>query len=469
MSRQLLRNSLTGFGGMALHKLIHLVTMIALARMLGTEQFGVYAFVGSVVFFLGFLTDLGMERVLTRELSARPQKASVLLGTALWLRFGLGLVAALTGLVVGWGLQLDRTTFACLLLAAGGLPFGFDLLARSYFQSTLRVQHYYRVSLGGSSSFLVLVLACWWWGASVVSVFAAGLANGLVVSFVFLAAVHWQARIHPRFDVKEVRTLLGEGIQVGLLALLFMAALRVDQILLFELRGPEEVGQYAAAVRLTEALGMFSEALMLSLFPLLAASHRSNPQLFRRRYQLGIRYLAAVGVPLALACSYFAPTLLTLVFGGKYRDAWPAVVLLSWNMLLAYLGAVYVNVFLIERRYRHLLLVSSLSVLVNVLCNLLWIPRYGGPGAAAATLLSSVVALVLWFAFTATRTVMTDCMRASAPAVFAGMGAVIPALVLGWRSGPLWAIVTMGLYVVLLLAFGGLGRADWKRVSRGGA
>ncbi len=464
MSRQLLRNSFSGLSGMALHKLVHLVTMIVLARMLGAEQFGIYAFVGAMVFFFGFLTDLGMERVLTRELSAKPHEARVLLGTALWLRLGLGFLAAGIGASVGWVLALDRVTFVCLVLALATLPFGFDLLARAYFQSRLEIRHYYRITLAGSATFLLLVCLCWWWQGSVVAVFALGLANALLFSALFLRAVLVRAGISPFAELGRARSLLREGFQIGLLALLFMTALRVDQILLFQLRGAEEAGQYAAAVRLTEALGMFSEAVMLSLFPLLAASHRSNPKAFRHRYQLGFRYLAATGTMLALACSYLAPDLLRVVFGQKYAAAWPAAVFLSWNLLLSYLGAVYVNVFLIECWYRLLLLVSALSVAVNIAFNLLWIPAYGSAGAAAATLLSSAIGFVSWFVFPATRSVLVDCVRSSAPAITAGvLSACVGVALLQWR-GTHFALLSLVLYVVLLVAVGGLARSDLRRL-----
>lgn len=464
MSRRLLQNSFSGLGGMALHKVIHMATMVVLARMLGAEQFGIYAFVGALVFFVAFLTDLGMERVLTRELSAKPHEASVLLATALWLRIALGVAAAAMGLVAAWCLELDRITFFCLAFALAGLPLGFDMLARAYFQSRLEVGKYYRITLAGSATFFLLVCVCWWWQASVVAVFGVGFVNAAVFSGLFLFSVHAEAGIARRAQWNGARNLLREGFQVGLLALLFMTALRLDQILLFQMRGAEEVGHYAAAVRLTEGLGMFSEAVMLSLFPLLAASHRSNPTVFRRRYQLGFRYLAAFGTPLALVCSYLAADLLAWVFGQRYAVAWPSVVLLSWNMVLSYLGAVYVNVFLIECWYRLLLLVSTISVVVNVIFNVLWIPTYGSTGAAAATLLSSLVAFASWFLFSSTRPVLLDCLKAALPATTAGaLSAGVGVLLLRW-GGPFLALLSLACYPVVLLAAGGLAKSDLRRL-----
>ncbi|MCX8073397.1 MAG: flippase [Candidatus Binatia bacterium] len=464
MSRQLLRNSFSGLSGMTLQKIAHLATMIVLARMLGAEQFGIYAFVGAVMFFLGFLSDLGMERVLTRELAARPHDAPVLLGTALWLRLGLGLVAASVSFVLGWAFRWDRTTFVCLSLAAAALPFGFDLLARAYFQSRLQVRTYYAISVLGSVSFLILVLCCWRWKPSVTAVFIVGLANALLFALIFLLAVRSYVRISPVLVVEHARLLLREASQVGLLALLFMTALRIDQIFLFHLRGAQDVGEYAAAVRLTEALGMFSEAMMLSLFPLLAASHRSNPRVFRHRYLTGFRYLAAAGVSLALAISLIAPEALRLIFGETYEAAWPAAVLLSWNMVLAFLGSVYVNVFLIHGWYRLLLVVSAVSVAVNIVLNLLWIPPYGGVGAAAATFISSLVGFALWFAFSATRNIVVDCLRSSAPAVAAGaLAGAVGVFLLGW-GGPAVALSSLGLYGAMLFWLGGIVKDDFRWV-----
>lgn len=465
MTSRFLNNSLAGLAGMALHKVAGIATSVALARMLGAEQFGVYAFVGTLVFLLGFLTDLGMERVLTRELAAKQSEAAALLSNALALKVVLGLSVAGLGAVLGKLLALDSVSYRCLLLALGALPLGFDLLARAYFQSRLEVAAYYRISLVGSVSFLALVGLCWWWEASVVGVFVAGLANALGVGALFLVSLRARVRFGWSLVPARVRMLLAEGFQVGLLGLLFTIALRIDQVILYHLRGAEEVGQYAAAVRLTEALGILPEAVMLSLFPLLAAAHTSDPQRFRRRYRLGFRYLAAAAVPLALICTFAGAELLELVFGAKYRTAAPAVAWLSWNMLLSFLGAVYLNVYLIQSLYRLLIGVSTVCTLLNIGLNFLWIPTYGLSGAAAATVVSTLVGFGLWFVFPFTRGAVADCVREGTRAFVAGAAGGLAALAWPTTSGAVCAAVATGVYLTTLPLLGGLRWADVRRVT----
>ncbi len=72
---RLASNTAIAFAGNALQRGLTFVITLILARGLGEERFGLYSYVVSYMFLFGFLADLGVERVVTRELSRHPQKA----------------------------------------------------------------------------------------------------------------------------------------------------------------------------------------------------------------------------------------------------------------------------------------------------------------------------------------------------------------------------------------------------------
>src|SRR5438477_8513686 len=93
MLRKLTRNTVVALGGTATQKGLALLTTLVLARGLGQDGFGVYSFVGVYMFFFGFFVDLGMERVVTRELARTPERLNRVLGNAVILKLGLCMVA----------------------------------------------------------------------------------------------------------------------------------------------------------------------------------------------------------------------------------------------------------------------------------------------------------------------------------------------------------------------------------------
>src|SRR5437899_12398290 len=105
---------------------------MVLARGLGQDGFGVYSFVGVYMFFAGFFVDLGMERVVTRELARAPVRIPALLGNAILLKLGLCAVAAPAAYVVARLLGVGDEARYCIVIAACGLPLSVELIFRSY-------------------------------------------------------------------------------------------------------------------------------------------------------------------------------------------------------------------------------------------------------------------------------------------------------------------------------------------------
>src|SRR5438552_17238429 len=128
MLRKLASNTAVAFGGTTAHKALGFATTLVLARGLGQDGFGIYAFVGVYIFFFGFLVDLGMDRVVTRELAESPARAPQVLGNAIVLRVGLCAVAIPVAVVVARWMQVASAAQYCILLAAIGLLFGFEPL-----------------------------------------------------------------------------------------------------------------------------------------------------------------------------------------------------------------------------------------------------------------------------------------------------------------------------------------------------
>lgn len=465
MLRKLASNTIVGLSGTVALKGLAFVTTLVLARGLGERGFGIYSFVGVYIFFFGFIVDLGIERVVTRELAAAPARHGRLLGNAILLKLGLSAVAVPAACVVAWCMSLDTETRYCIVIAALGLPLSLDLLFRSYFQSHYQMKYIYAVTIPGSLFFLLLVGVCVHWSLPVHAVFYAGLLNaGFTLAVLMAVAV---PRIQLSFVPERalIVMLLRDAGEVGLFVLLFMCAMRIDQLLLFHLRGAGEVGRYAVAVRVTEALSMLPEAVMLTVFPILAATHHSQPRRFHRTYRLSFKFLSTVILPGALVLTVLREPFVRLVFGASYLGSAVPLAVLAWGMFFAYTGAVYLNLFIVRRLHRLMLLVSLVTLAVNVAVNLWLIPPYGATGAAVATVVSNLVGYVVWALHPDTAPFMVECTRLAARPL-AGVGLAWGVLALTSAEGLVAAGVVVGVYAGVLLLSGGITRADLDLVRR---
>ncbi|MDX6472618.1 MAG: hypothetical protein QOK22_1434, partial [Gaiellaceae bacterium] len=220
---------------------------------------------------------------------------------------------------------------------------------------------------------------------------AAGLNAGLVA----LACRNIVGIVRPQVDRDAWRRLLVEALPLGIALILNTIYFRVDAILLSVLRGSEDTGIYGVAYRFLEVSTGFTNLLVMSLFPLLAAAaHSHDTARVQDVAQRGLDVLVLAGIPLVVATVVVAPTLVRLAAGsafgsavGPLRIVIVAAALMPVNGLLGYL-------LIALRRERDALWLNVVALGVNVGLNLALIPRFGVTAAAWIATSSELVILV---------------------------------------------------------------------------
>jgi len=453
-------NTLIGLLGNSIQRVLTFIVTMVLTRGLGEESFGVYSYVTAYIFLFGFAADLGIERVVTREVARRPSDAGVLLGSALTVKLVLSLLATAAAIATAFALGLEGTTLTCVIVAAIGLPMSIEHVFRGFFQSRYQAGYTFLTTMPATLWFLAAAVAVVVWRLPLYWLFALGLVSApfMVVGLFWVA----RFRMHLTFQVRGTTMvhLLRDAAELGGFMALFLLSMRLDQILLFHLRGDADLALYAAGVRLGEALGIIPEAAVVTLFPLLASSEHRAPERFRETYRLGFKYLSATGVFMALALTVMRHDVVRILYGAEFAAAATPTALLGWNTCFAYLGVIHMSLFVAQSRQRALLGVSAIALSSAVALDLLLIPTWGASGAALAALLANVVGFACWVALRPTRPYMLTALAESWRAALAA--AMVAAVV--WAL----ALSTTAAMVALLLLYPpllwGLGGATWGDV-----
>lgn len=93
--------------------------------------------------------------------------------------------------------------------------------------------------------------------------------------------------------------------------------------------------------------------------------------------------------------AYFLSKLISkFLFSAEYYSAWePAIILLFaflFNTLSGFLGTIYTS----AKKTFYLFLSTLIAAILNIICNIIFIPKFGMVGAAFATLISY---FFVWF------------------------------------------------------------------------
>jgi O-antigen/teichoic acid export membrane protein len=188
------------------------------------------------------------------------------------------------------------------------------------------------------------------------------------------------------------RKLLRDSWPLLFSCIVIIIYLRIDQVMLGEMAGSEEVGIYSVAVRLAEVWFFIPTAIYWSVLPSLVEAKAGHEDLLYERlqkyYNLMVLIAYVIAVPVTLLSKWLVPAL----FGAPYASAGVILAVLIWTNLFTYLEIARSAFFNVMNWNRIYLVTLALGAILNVALNMVLIPRYGGLGAAIASCIS------YWFA-----------------------------------------------------------------------
>jgi O-antigen/teichoic acid export membrane protein len=386
--RRALGNSALMLMSQAITWISTLVLTGALGSHLGDAGFGNLYLAMSFAAIAGLLVDFGLNEQLVREIARDRELAGRYLVNAVSIKIGLAVAAYLLTLaiarVLGYPSEL-RLVIAifCLILLVNALGATLAALGRGI-EYVLPASTALIVEKVFVTAVAIALLYRGYGIASVAAVFVAGA----------LLNTTWQA-FHLRRRIAFSGTV--ERRTMGLLvkgALPFLAYwvlgavyYRVDIVLLSKLSTPAVVGWYSAAYRLFDTLfflpGIVSGAVLLPILSRMSTVSRGQ---LRLAIGKGLDTLLLLGVPICTGLFVLAEPILQFIYRRpEFLNAAPALRWLAIALILVYANSVLATVLISINREGKLALIPGFATVVNVVLNLLLIPRYHHLAAAAVT------------------------------------------------------------------------------------
>jgi O-antigen/teichoic acid export membrane protein len=375
--------------------LVGLAVGVWVARHLGPEQYGLLSFAMAFVTLFAPLASLGLEDIVVRNLVRDPAVKEETLGTAFVLRLvgGASSIAAAT-LVVSLLVTSDGLTrWLVAILAAGALFQAFNVI-ECWFNS--QVQAKYTV-LARSAAFLVcsaLRIALIVTGASLIW-FAVVATVEVALASIGLVTVY-RARggtlVSWRPTLVTARSLIADSWPLFFSIISITLYQRIDQVMLQAAVGSAEVGIYSVAVRLVDAWAFIPSAIYWSVFPSILEAKREGEAVFHERLQRFYNLMAFSAYVVAVGATVAGPWLVRVLFGESYSGAGAILVVLSWANLFTSLEIARTAFLNAQNWNRVYLAMIVAGGALNIALNLVLIPRFGGLGAAVASLVA------YWFA-----------------------------------------------------------------------
>ena len=448
------RSFLALASGDGLARVIAFGAQVYIANRLGPAMLGVVGFANAVLLYFRNTAQCGVDLLGVRKVAEdrehMPEVVPAILGCRTLIAFGLATVLAAASMVFLPSPEAEVLAIYALTLLTVGPD---SRWVHTGFQDTRPVAI---ARVLGELLFVVSVLLLVHAPEHIERVPLAQFAGDALTTVLLFV---WLGRLGLprvlRWDWSLALPTLRRGLPLVGNVLLGLTIYNSDLIFLRIFRDLDTVGFYSAAYQLISFLINMAMAYSISLLPSLTQAAREGSATRDGLYHDAHAQSFAVGLAVAIGGAFTAGAIMTSVFGEEFGPSEPALAILIWTVPFMLSKEVDLIALLVRGREAAVLRMTAWAVLVNVLLNLVLIPRYGILGAALSTLLTEIARAVIARLYASAEGYPALSLKRLARSLLAG-SAMVGAYLLMTPSS-VWSGLALGIatYLGALAATGG--------------
>jgi O-antigen/teichoic acid export membrane protein len=377
--------------------MLGLLVGVWVARYLGPAQYGELAYVLAYIAAFQAVALLGMDGIIVRDIARNELDAGQILGTAFALRLIAGILCWLTAVgsiawINGWQ---DRSV---LITAFAGASLIFqaadtiDLWFQSQSQSRRTVVAKLVAYLFSNGLKVALILS-----KAPLIAFAAVMAFDVFTAAIALGVAY---RYYPCNS--KWKTISQQGVQIlkeswpfmlsGLSIVMYM---RIDQIMIKQMLGGEELGIYSAVLPLATLWQFIPMTLVASLAPFLAKQKTKSEEDYQRSLQNIFRLFSLLGWIICIPMVLLSGFIVKLLFGSAYASGSIVLIVYIFTNLFINVGVAQSLWLINENKPKLSLYKTLIGVLTCIVGNVILIPKMGIVGVAIVAVFAQFFSAML--------------------------------------------------------------------------
>ncbi len=375
-----------------------IIILSLITRRFGEEGTGVFTLALTYIAMFMLLADFGFNAHVLKSLqssvfSLQQQMFRKLLGTRIvWAVMLMGISISMLPF-----LPIGGDQFRQLIILGSPIIFGSAIFVSTnlLFQSKLR----YDLSIAATSAGTVLnlLLVIWFVNANfpLLYLIFAQVFNWMLV--VFLASIFTRKitrSLKPIFDMSFSKKLITSSWPIAATLALNVIYFRADSFLISYFRSNAEVGIYNVAYSVFQSALVLPTFIMNAYYPMMLKSFRGTNKFFPSEIKLvglGLFIVATFGTILTIP---LAPFVINILTGGGFAGSSQSLQILSLGFPAYFLSALLMWMMVAKGRYKLMLVIYALGLIVNLALNFIFIPQYSFYAASYITVISEYLILI---------------------------------------------------------------------------
>ncbi|MDP8201911.1 MAG: polysaccharide biosynthesis C-terminal domain-containing protein [Candidatus Tenebribacter burtonii] len=222
----------------------------------------------------------------------------------------------------------------------------------------------------------------------------------LIISFIIIFIITYK-KINWKFNNVYIKEILVIGIPLAIGGLASWVLNMTDRYMLKFLLPDEialtQVGLYSLGAKISSFLHFVLVAPFMLSWGALMYSYQNDPNA-KNIYKSILNIFTAIGGILFILISLFSPEILNLISQNKdYVVAYKVVPYLTFSKLLFGIYMVFTVGVTLTKNTKYISYANIIAAILNIILNLLFIPKFGMTGAALASLISFIIRTIILY------------------------------------------------------------------------
>lgn len=395
-ARRIAKNTLFLFVSQIISYILAFFYMIYLARYLGAEGFGILSFALAFTGIFSIFADFGLNTLTVREIARDKSLTGKYFNNVISMKvilsiFTFGSLAVVINLL-GYPSEAINVVY---FVALSSILTSFSGIFNSIFQAHEKMGHpSIGLVINNVLMFIGVVIGMYYGFNIEEFAFIFVISSVISLAYISIAYILNFSLSKVKIDTSFWKPTLKEALPFGLTGLSSMVYNYIDSVMLSLIQGNEVVGWYNASYRLILALLYVPITINTAIFPSMSKFHISSQDALKLINEKYFKLMIVTGIPLGAAVTILSDNIIIFVFGYGYLQSVIALQILIWTTVFTFAGASFIK--LLESINKQLIMtkISAIGVVINILLNLVLIPKFSYVGAGISTVITEIFIVI---------------------------------------------------------------------------
>ena len=401
VKQTIFKNTLWLAGAEGISRFLKLILLIYIARILGATEYGKFTFALAFVGLFVIFFDFGLSQITTREFSRereREKEFSAILSLKILLSLGTLILILVSSFFITPDPIVQKIIW---ILSISILTSSFLIIFYAFFQARQKMEYQAWVKIlealtvTGAGFFILFYFP------SIENLSYSYLFASLVTLIFILFFFHFKIyRLSLDWNKLIWQRYLAMSWSLALVAIFITIYTQIDSVMMGYLGQITQTGWYNAAYRIVWATLLPIGIISTSFFPVLSKYFKESKEKLREiwNYQMEIMVLPAI--PLVVGGIVLAPKIIDFIYDPSFAPSVFAFQILIIMAGIIFLYYAFYQVLIVFDQQKKIFWAVLLGALVNVILNLILIPKFSLYGAAFATVITHLLIFFLLIRFT---------------------------------------------------------------------